>query len=120
MTVYNEIGKGYSIHRQADSRIVESIYQLLDLPANSCVIDVGAGTGNYSNAIAEKGHIVYAVEPSIEMRLQATYHPNVTCKEYQTKFYSLEAIIAVGYRVNSERDFDKEIKSITGNKDTRE
>ncbi len=24
-------------------------------------------------------------------------------KEYQTKFYSLEAIIAVGYRVNSER-----------------
>lgn len=24
-------------------------------------------------------------------------------KEYQTKYYSLEAIIAVGYRVNSER-----------------
>ena len=30
-------------------------------------------------------------------------------KEYMTKFYSLEAIIAVGYRVNSERDDDKNI-----------
>jgi ubiquinone/menaquinone biosynthesis C-methylase UbiE len=81
MTVYNKIGKGYSIHRQADPRIVESICRLLDIPDKCCVIDIGAGTGNYSNAIAERGHIVYAVEPSDEMRLQAIFHPNVTWVE---------------------------------------
>ena len=78
MTVYNEIGKGYSIHRKADPRIVESVYRLLDLPGKSLVIDVGAGTGNYSNALADKGLVVYAIEPSKEMRSQATYNPGVS------------------------------------------
>jgi ubiquinone/menaquinone biosynthesis C-methylase UbiE len=94
VTVYNEIGKGYSIHRQADSRIVESIYRLLDLPANSRVIDVGAGTGNYSNAIAEKGYIVNAVEPSNEMRLQAKYHPKVTWVQGTAEDMPLEDDVA--------------------------
>ncbi|MGO9062852.1 MAG: class I SAM-dependent methyltransferase [Candidatus Binataceae bacterium] len=77
MASYDQIGSGYSRTRRADARIVERITALLSLPIGSRVVDVGAGTGNYSNAIAEKGCKVIAVEPSSAMRAQAHAHPSV-------------------------------------------
>ena len=54
--LYDTIGKNYIINRKADTRITTSIIELLDLPVGSLVADIGAGTGNYSNSLADKGY----------------------------------------------------------------
>ncbi|MGB5963267.1 MAG: methyltransferase domain-containing protein [Coleofasciculaceae cyanobacterium] len=77
MTIYNSIGQSYSKFRVPDSRIVESIVNLLQLEPESLVADIGAGTGNYSIAIANRGFFIYAIEPSSVMTAQAIEHPQV-------------------------------------------
>lgn len=76
-TIYDKIGNRYDKHRTADERIVNAIKFLIDLPDESIIADIGAGTGNYSNVIADMGFKVKAVEPSIEMRNQAIRNNNV-------------------------------------------
>ncbi|MEL6930633.1 MAG: class I SAM-dependent methyltransferase, partial [Cyanobacteria bacterium J06600_6] len=78
MTLYNSIGKNYNATRRPDPRIVQQLLKLLDLPLGSMVADLGAGTGNYSRAIAEAGYQVVAIEPSSVMRQQAIPHPDVS------------------------------------------
>lgn len=78
MTLYNSIGRGYNLTRQPDSRIVNLLIDLLDLPINSAIADIGAGTGNYSRAIARRGYQVIAIEPSEVMQSQAQPHPQVS------------------------------------------
>ena len=46
------------------------------LPPGARLADIGAGTGNYTNALAETGFQVSAIEPSAAMRAQATAHTN--------------------------------------------
>ena len=77
MTLYNSIGQGYNHSRKPDRRIVRYLIDLLDLPLGSVIADIGAGTGNYSNAIAEKKYHVIAIEPSSIMSSQAVAHPHV-------------------------------------------
>lgn len=77
MPVYDSIGQSYSKFRLPDSRIVDSLVNLLRLKQGSLVADIGAGTGNYSRAIADRGFFLYAVEPSSVMRSQAAEHPRV-------------------------------------------
>lgn len=77
MALYNRIGNNYSLHRKADNRIVETAYRLLDLPDQGILADIGAGSGNYSNAMAERGLTVFAVEPSQTMLTQIVPHPKV-------------------------------------------
>ena len=69
--IYNKIGTGYNTTRRADSRIVDRIVELLDLPSGSRILDVGAGTGSYSRALADRGYEMTALEPSSVMREQA-------------------------------------------------
>ncbi len=75
--VYDSIGRTYSKSRRADPRIVGQVANLLRLPPGARLADVGAGTGNYSNALAKAGFQVSAVEPSAEMRAQAEVHTGV-------------------------------------------
>ena len=77
MTIYNSIGKVYSNSRLPDLRIVNSLIDLLNLPKKSIIADIGAGTGGYSRAIAEREYSVYAVEPSSIMRSQFVEHAQV-------------------------------------------
>jgi SAM-dependent methyltransferase len=74
---YDTIGKTYTSTRAADPRILQQIVDLLALPTNAKLLDIGAGTGNYSHALAELGFSVDAVEPSIVMRDQARAHSNL-------------------------------------------
>jgi ubiquinone/menaquinone biosynthesis C-methylase UbiE len=75
---YETIGQGYSRHRAADARIVREVVRLLgSSPKGGAVVDVGAGTGNYSAAVARLGYRVTAVEPSTTMREQAEDAPGV-------------------------------------------
>lgn len=77
MTTFDSIGITYNNTRQADERIVDRIMALLNLPAGSQIADIGAGTGNYSRALAESGMWVKAVEPSSVMIHQAQAHKYV-------------------------------------------
>jgi len=76
--IYNSIGTNYNTNRSADTRIINIVQDLLDLPIGSIIADIGAGTGNYSNAFADLGYKVKAVEPSEKMRKQAKANSNVT------------------------------------------
>jgi SAM-dependent methyltransferase len=75
--IYDRIGVGYARHRRADPRLVDAIQAQLNLPDGSTIADIGAGSGNYSRALAERGFSVKAVEPSQVMREQALTHPRV-------------------------------------------
>ena len=77
MSRYDTIGQQYSKFRLPDPRIVNALIDLLNLPKNSIIADIGAGTGGYSRAIANQGFSVYAIEPSSVMRAQAVEHPQV-------------------------------------------
>jgi ubiquinone/menaquinone biosynthesis C-methylase UbiE len=77
MTRYDEIGKGYNFYRKADHRVLKMVMKLLSLPVGSAVADVGAGTGNYTNELADYGYKMKAIEPSQEMRNQALVNENV-------------------------------------------
>jgi SAM-dependent methyltransferase len=51
---------------------VDRLQAYLGLPQGSTVCDVGAGSGNYTNALAMRGFRMIAIEPSATMRSQAT------------------------------------------------
>jgi ubiquinone/menaquinone biosynthesis C-methylase UbiE len=76
-TTYDSIGSNYNQNRTADHRVLSVIKELLELPLGSAIADVGAGTGNYSNALADLGYKLVAVEPAEEMRRQAIPNPQV-------------------------------------------
>ena len=76
-TKYDRIGVGYSKHRAADPRFVDAIVELLNLTPGSTLAEIGAGSGNYSRALAERGFHVRAIEPSQVMRAQAEPHARV-------------------------------------------
>jgi ubiquinone/menaquinone biosynthesis C-methylase UbiE len=77
LTRYDAIGTEYNSYRNADARIVSVLKELLGLPEGSVVVDVGAGTGNYSNALAAMGYKLKAIEPSEVMRNQSAPSLNV-------------------------------------------
>ena len=74
---YDTFGKTYTATRAADPRIVQRLVDLLELTAPAQLLDIGAGTGNYSFALAELGFQIDAVEPSQVMRNQAKNHANL-------------------------------------------
>lgn len=74
---YDSICHDYRERREADSRIVDRIIELLDLPLDSVVAEIGAGTGNYTLALAQRGFRVKAIEPSEVMRTQIAPHQDV-------------------------------------------
>ncbi len=78
---YDHIGTDYNRHRAAEPSVVSALVSLLALPRGAVIADIGAGTGNYSNALAKSGFRVHAVEPSGQMRSQAMPVAGVTWHE---------------------------------------
>ncbi len=77
IATYDRIGQGYSKYRRADPRMVDAIVDRLDLEAGDEIAEIGAGSGNYSRALADRGFRVHAIEPSNVMRDQAEQHLRV-------------------------------------------
>jgi ubiquinone/menaquinone biosynthesis C-methylase UbiE len=75
--IYDTIGQSYIKTRRPDPRIVDALVSHLSLPEGSIIADIGAGIGSYTNALADRGFILHAVEPAAVMRQQAAAHPNV-------------------------------------------
>ena len=65
--LYNQIGLGYNVTRQADPYITERLFQLLSPQPGKLYLDVGCGTGNYTVALSNKGVNFYGIEPSEKM-----------------------------------------------------
>lgn len=76
--LFDSIGSSYSKTRAADPRILKVLSDLLGPANHRTVADIGAGTGNYSVALAGLGWSVIAVEPSRVMRGQSQPHGGVT------------------------------------------
>ncbi|HEX3047477.1 MAG TPA: class I SAM-dependent methyltransferase [Bacillota bacterium] len=74
---YNGIGKTYNHTRKADPRIFEKIRDELQLEPGSKILDIGAGTGNYSYELAKMGFEVTALEPSEVMLNQGKKHEKI-------------------------------------------
>jgi ubiquinone/menaquinone biosynthesis C-methylase UbiE len=65
--LFNKIGETYNKTRVADERIISELIVLLGLQKGAIIADIGAGTGNYSFALANAGYKVKAIEPSATM-----------------------------------------------------
>lgn len=62
----------YNRYRKPDVRLTKKMIKLLDLKSNSTILDVGAGTGNYSISMLDMGYNVIALEPEKKMIEQCT------------------------------------------------
>jgi ubiquinone/menaquinone biosynthesis C-methylase UbiE len=76
VALYDQIGVGYDTTRRADPRIVQTLLDLLDVPAGSSCLDVACGTGNYTIALAEAGLTLTGVDVSQEMLTSARAKPS--------------------------------------------
>ena len=65
--LFNKIGETYNETRVADDRIITELIRLLDLQKGAIIADIGAGTGNYSFALATVGYKIKAIDPSPAM-----------------------------------------------------
>lgn len=80
LKIYNEIGKTYNVTRRADPQLLHALLDQLGISSPATILDVGAGTGNFSYELAKMGFQVIALEPSEVMRNQGKTHENVVWK----------------------------------------
>ena len=90
MVEYNKIGSDYNLNRHADRRIIKYLIELINVPKESKIADIGAGTGNYTNELANYGFTVDAVEPSQLMIKQAKKHHRVNWIESSAESIDLQ------------------------------
>jgi ubiquinone/menaquinone biosynthesis C-methylase UbiE len=121
--IYNQIGFNYAKYRKADPRIVKAIIAYLDMPKNSLVGDIGAGTGNYGQALAECGYQVKCIEPSDVMLDQQKMHQNMQWIKGDAENIPLEsesmdavmAILAFHHFQNSQKAIEEMTRVSKGN-----
>ncbi len=65
--LYNHIGIGYDRTRKADPFIVERLFHHLAPEGDGLYLDIGCGTGNYTDALQRKGLRFIGIDPSVEM-----------------------------------------------------
>lgn len=64
---YNTIGKGYNQTRKADSYLAERLLFHLDPESEKLYLDIGCGTGNYTNEFQQRGYNFIGIDPSERM-----------------------------------------------------
>ena len=64
---YDNIGLNYNETRSADPYITERLLKILNPQANGIYLDIGCGTGNYTNAFQKKGFNFIGIDPSEKM-----------------------------------------------------
>lgn len=69
--VYDKVGKGYNTTRNADPYLTSRIYELLTPITGGKYLDAGCGTGNYLQALVNKGLDMTGIDPSELMLAEA-------------------------------------------------
>ncbi|MFK7810363.1 MAG: class I SAM-dependent methyltransferase [Saprospiraceae bacterium] len=70
-TKYNQIGKDYNLTRKADPKLAESLIRHLAPVKDRLYLDIGCGTGNYTNEFQKKGYQFIGIDPSDQMLKKA-------------------------------------------------
>jgi len=84
--IYDKIGIEYNATRQADTYIVGRIKELLNLQRDKRYLDVGCGTGNYTQKLVEHGGIFWGIDPSKSMLCQSISTNISWVKDYAETF----------------------------------
>ena len=74
-TKYNKIGVNYNQTRKADPYLTEQLLKHLNPTKDGLYLDIGCGTGNYTNEFEKRGFNFIGIDPSIEM-LQNAHSKN--------------------------------------------
>jgi SAM-dependent methyltransferase len=116
LNLYDTIGEQYSQVRKADPRVTEMLLRELALQPGKWIADIGAGTGNYALALAERGYHVRAVEPSQVMLGQTKVHLQVQYSQGYAEELPLvdgevDAIICVN-AIHHFRDLDRAVREM--------
>ena len=64
---YDDIGINYNETRSADPYIAERLLKNLNPKTNGLYLDIGCGTGNYTNELQKKGFNFIGIDPSKKM-----------------------------------------------------
>jgi len=64
---YDDIGISYNETRSADPYIAKRLLKNLNPKTNGLYLDIGSGTGNYTNTFQEKGFNFIGMDPSEKM-----------------------------------------------------
>ncbi|MDP4146537.1 MAG: class I SAM-dependent methyltransferase [Bacillota bacterium] len=115
---YDLIGKTYNKTRQADKRIVDIIVDKLQLSSEDTILDIGAGTGNYTAELSKKGFNLIAVEPSEVMRAQGRKDLNIKWLSGVSESLPLEdssvngviCVLAVHHFSDLEKSFNEMVR----------
>jgi ubiquinone/menaquinone biosynthesis C-methylase UbiE len=70
---YDKIGIHYNLTRKADKYLTEQLLIHLNAKENGLYLDIGCGTGNYTNELQKKGFQFLGIDPSIEMLKKAKF-----------------------------------------------
>ena len=70
-TKYNKIGINYNQTRKADPFLTEQLLKHLNPEKDGLYLDIGCGTGNYTNEFQKRGFNFIGIDPSIEMLQKA-------------------------------------------------
>lgn len=68
---YDKIGINYNQTRKADKYLAERLLYHLSPKVKGIYLDIGCGTGNYTNEFQKKGVQFIGIDPSVEMLNQA-------------------------------------------------
>jgi ubiquinone/menaquinone biosynthesis C-methylase UbiE len=68
---YNKIGVNYNRTRKADPYLTKQLITHLRPIKAGRYLDIGCGTGNYTNALFKKGFQLLGIDPSQKMLEQA-------------------------------------------------
>ncbi|WP_422081117.1 class I SAM-dependent methyltransferase [Ulvibacterium sp.] len=70
---YDTIGQDYDRTRKADGYLVERLHYHLNPDSNGRYLDIGCGTGNYTDTLQKKGLRFIGIDPSETMLEKARY-----------------------------------------------
>ena len=69
--IYNAIGKTYDTTRQADDNITDQLFAMLKILPHGRYLDLGCGSGNYTNALSQRNIAIEGIDLSDEMLTKA-------------------------------------------------
>jgi ubiquinone/menaquinone biosynthesis C-methylase UbiE len=64
---YDTIGQHYNQTRKADHYLTERLFQNLEPKTGNLYLDIGCGTGNYTDALQKRGVNFIGIDPSARM-----------------------------------------------------
>ncbi len=68
---YDTIGKDYNVTRKADQLLTENLLKYLAPKKNGVYLDIGCGTGSYTNEFQKRGYNFMGIDPSERMLTEA-------------------------------------------------